>query len=82
MTADERLADVLKAKGYAICKSCGRNIDRGDIAWNNGSTEVGTPCTFVEIICARCDNQVARIHSWYPGIEDMDELTYVIENDG
>ena len=76
-TTDERLAVILAEHGKTNCPSCGKIIDRGDVAWNNGATEAGTPDTHVTIQCQRCDSGIAAFWSWWPGADDLDDL---IEN--
>lgn len=79
-TVDERLAAVLAKHGASRCK-CGRTIDRGDVAWNEASTEAGTPLTYIEIICQACDTAIARVSSWYPGAEDLEKVVEILEED-
>ena len=75
------LRDLLKEKGVSPCQSCGRVLDMGDIAWNNCCTEVGTGFCTIDVICLRCDTEAAYIESWYPYIEDIDDILYVIKTD-
>lgn len=72
--AEKELSLLLKEKNCNICPMCRKIIDRGDIAWNNPSTEAGTDYTIVEIICSCCDTEIARISSWYPGADSFAEL--------
>jgi hypothetical protein len=76
---DEKLKAVLKSKGKDTCPNCGREIDRGDMAWNNGSTEYGTGYCVVECQCQQCDTELFEFHSWHPAIDDIDDLAYVID---
>jgi len=71
---DSIYVECLERKGIRYCKTCGKEIDEGDISWNNGSTGYGTPCSMLEIICQRCDTELVHIDSWYPEIEDLDEF--------
>lgn len=66
---DERFAEILEEHGLDVCKECDKTVDRSDVAWNNASTEAGTPCATLEIICAACSNSILHIFSWWPGIE-------------
>jgi len=76
----EQLQSILKKHDSLFCK-CGRKIDFGDIEWNDGNTEWGTPHSWVEIKCQACDTEIKNIKSWYPGIDDINDLLDVIESD-
>lgn len=76
----QRLKNILESKKASVCE-CGRQIDFGDIAWNNGSTEYGTGYSVVEIECQECDEEIKIIHSWYPEISSTKELLDVIDED-
>ena len=78
---NDKLKKLLKEKGYAICPSCGRELDRGDIAWNNGSTEYGTGYSSIECICQACDVSIFSVVSWYPNIDDLKDVVYVLVNE-
>lgn len=78
---DERLREILDAHGSSLCKECGRDLDRGDVAWNSASTEYGTPYSVIEIICQACDTEALHLESWYPGIDDFEEALRVLEKD-
>lgn len=80
-TLDERLQLLLAKHRTRRCKECGHRIGWGDIAWSNGSTEVGTGYCSVEIQCAVCNHEIVYFNSWYPGIESRNELLYVLNND-
>jgi len=76
----KRLKAVLRQHKAERC-TCGHRIGFGDIAWNNGSTEYGTEYCVVEIQCVACDREIAHIDSWYPGIDNREELLGVLERD-
>lgn len=78
---DARFAAVLAEHGSTVCYSCGRAIDRGDVAWNNASTEAGTGYCTVEIICQGCEASIAHVTSWYLGIDDFGDVVFVLEDD-
>lgn len=71
---DKRFAEILAKHGATHCPNCGKKIDRGDVAWNSGQTEWGTPNTYVEIMCARCDTEIVWFRSWYPEVNNFTEL--------
>jgi hypothetical protein len=74
MNIQERILDAeLRRRGVSPCK-CGRVIDRADVAWNNACSEAGTSYSTVTIICLACDAPIAYWRSWYPEIEDFEEL--------
>src|SRR5690349_17570176 len=64
---DAVLAAKLESMGKSACPSCGRRLDRGDVAWNEASTSEGTPITWAHIQCQACDTEVAEWWSWWPG---------------
>lgn len=78
---DNALSDVLKRKGKDACPECSRVIDRGDMAWNNGSTKYGTGYCVVECQCQQCDTELFQFHSWYPSIDDIYDLARVIDQE-
>lgn len=80
LSPHERLKTVLRAHDTELCE-CGHEIGFGDIAWNNGCTEYGTGYSSVEIQCVGCDREIAHIDSWYPEIEDKEDLLHVLERD-
>jgi hypothetical protein len=69
---DELLEQALAAHGKSNCPSCSRKIDRGDVAWNDGDTEAGTPYTHVEIQCQQCETEIVNFCSWWPGGSQYD----------
>jgi hypothetical protein len=75
---DQELKRILQRRKWDKCTVCGREIDRGDIAWNDACTDVGTPFSIVFIICQACDTSIARVQSWYPEIEDLEDVCYVL----
>lgn len=76
----KRLRNILQEHDADVCE-CGHYIGFGDIAWNNGCTEYGTGYSTVEIQCVGCDREIAHIDSWYPSIDDRDDLLGVLERD-
>jgi RNase P subunit RPR2 len=81
LSADERLAAVLKEHSATRCKSCRRKLDRGDVSWQNASTEAGTGFTTVYIICQSCGTETAEVFSWYPETDSFEEAVRVLEED-
>ena len=77
----KQLREILQCHDALNCPDCGREIDRGDIAWNSPSTEAGTPMSFVEIICQGCQTGIAHVWSWWPGIDDFSDVLKVLEDD-
>jgi hypothetical protein len=72
---DRNLAVALARHGKSTCQ-CGRIIDRGDVAWNSGSTEAGTEYSVIWIICQACDTEIAQVHSWMPWIDTFEEAVH------
>lgn len=77
---NKELVRLLLEHNARRCK-CGHRIGWGDIAWNNGNTEAGTGYSMVVIQCEACQAGIAKINSWYPEIEDRDDLLYVLGKD-
>lgn len=71
---------LLKEKGYSP-HACGRVLDQGDLAWNSGETDAGTPCSMIVCQCQQCLEDVFTFYSWYSPIDDIDELYDVIRRD-
>lgn len=78
---DERFREVMDAHGALICKGCGRELDRGDVAWNTGSTEVGTPFSVIEIICQGCNTEAAQVSSWTFDLDSFESVVSVLAED-
>ena len=84
-----KIDETLKQIGKDKCPDCKQAISQGDISWNNpygvieisnGETEAGTPFCFIECLCPKCDSEVFSITSWYPSIDDLDDLLIVLED--
>lgn len=60
---EEKLKNILREHGAESC-SCGHELGFGDIAWNEGQTEAGTPASWIQIQCLVCQRENAWIHSW------------------
>lgn len=78
---NKELVRILLEHDARRCKECGHRIGWGDIAWNNGQTEAGTGHSSVEIQCSVCQTEIVYFHSWYPEIEDREDLLYVMGKD-
>lgn len=76
-----RIDDILRDKAANACLNCGQAITQDDIAWNNGCTEWGTGHCTVFCQCPRCDYEVFYIFSWYPSIDDLYDLAYVLDTE-
>ena len=59
-----KLQQILTKYNINTCHKCGRVIDRGDIMWNEGSTEYGTPYLYIYIECQQCDTEIFYGWSW------------------
>ncbi|MBD1379145.1 hypothetical protein [Metabacillus arenae] len=78
---DIEFSKVLKKYNKHICPNCKRGIDRGDVQWNNATTEYGTGYSVLEIICEKCYTEIVYLHSWYPTIDTFDEFVEVLDNE-
>ncbi len=70
---DRRLARILADHDVTTCPTCGRTLDRGDLAWNEGATDSGTPYGFCEILCLACGDEIAVI-GWWGGCDSFEEV--------
>ena len=75
---DLAIAEALAAHGVSCCPHCGRVLDLGDVSWNDAESGSGTPMTWAQIICQRCDTEVAHWSSWWPGGQDGDVTDFVV----
>lgn len=82
---EQRLKEVLRKHKAEFC-TCGQAVSIGDVAWNEGQTGAGTPCSYVSIICPACQREVAWVHSWSWFDEDLtdeerlDKVISILEN--
>lgn len=60
--------------GEPCCPYCGNALSPKNLEYWNRSTEAGTPCCFIEIECDVCNKVIWRGGSWYPSIDDREEL--------
>jgi hypothetical protein len=70
MTDEEAFAAFradLVALGAGTCSHCGRQLDHGDVAWNNADTGGGTPHSVYTITCLGCGTEADAGMSWWPG---------------
>ena len=79
MGEDEKLKGILIANNKDTCPSCNRVIDRGDCAWNTGSTGSGTGYSVMEIICLNCNTEIFYGTTWYD-IESFEEFIRELES--
>jgi hypothetical protein len=71
---------VRKAEaGKPCCPYCGNAFSPENLTYYNTSTEAGTPCCGIEITCDVCNKAIWRGGSWYPSIDDNEELLEVAE---
>jgi len=76
----KKYPQVRKAEaGEPCCPYCGNAFSPRNLAYYNGSTEAGTPYCNIEITCDVCNKEIWRGGSWYPGIEDKEELLIAAE---
>ncbi len=76
-----RLKQILKQNGFNRCPSCRRELDQGDMAWNNASTESGTGYCSVVCQCQQCDYGIFEVRSWYPEITDLEDICIVLQDE-
>ena len=65
--------------GMPICPFCGNAFSSKNLEYYNVATLEGTPFCSIEITCDVCNKVIWRGDSWYPGIEDEDELIDVAD---
>jgi hypothetical protein len=76
---DAAFAAELDKRGKRICPVCAKVIDRGDVAWNQGSTEAGTDYSVVEIQCEGCQTEIGHFATWYD-VSDFDDVIRVMDD--
>lgn len=78
--ANAEFQRILTEHDAATCPTCGKPIDRGDVAWNNSNTEseFGTDYCVLQITCEHCSSEILHLRSWYPSIETFEEFVYVL----
>jgi hypothetical protein len=74
------LEEILDEHEKRFCSNCKREITIKNISYYNQETEFGTPHCMIEIIC-ECGKLIQRLCSWWPAIENNDELLYVLDSD-
>ncbi len=71
----KKYPQVRKAEaGEPCCPYCSNALSPKSLEYWNQATEAGTPCCTIEITCDVCDKVIWRGGSWYPGIDDKEEL--------
>lgn len=78
VTELDRLKKILRQHNTEFCTSCRHEIGFGDIAWNEGQTEAGTPTSWIQIQCLSCQKEIAWISSWTWFNEDEDRQVETI----
>ena len=63
----------LEEHNISVCPKCQKPINQGDVSWNEGSTEAGTGCTWSQIVCQRCEHELAHWWSWYSECPTFEE---------
>ncbi len=72
-TTLESFYQQLEKHNIGICPKCQKPIDQGDVSWNEASTGEGTPCTWSQIICQRCEYELAHWWSWHSECSTFEE---------
>lgn len=78
MNSNKKFKRILERNNLLFCE-CGKEIGREDVMWNNGCTEVGTPFAIIEVICTKCQKEITRVSTWWPSIDNFEELVDVLE---
>lgn len=69
---------VRKAEsGTPLCPYCSNALSPENLGFFNGATESGTGFCEIEITCDVCNRVIWEGASWYPGIDQKDELLEV-----
>ena len=79
--ADAEFQRVLAAHDATNCPHCSKPIDRGDVAWNDASTDAGTGYSVLTVQCQRCFHEIAYFRSWHGSIHDFNEFVHVLGED-
>ena len=67
------------SSGEPVCPHCANAFSPENVEYWNQSTEEGTECCEIEIRCDVCGNVAWRGGSWWPHIEDAEDLKAVAE---
>ena len=66
-------------EGNVLCPYCSNPLSPKNLEYWETSTESGTPGSSIEITCDVCEKVIWRGNSWYPGIDNKEELKQVVE---
>ena len=69
---------ILLNNNKNICPVYGRIIDIGDMAWNNGESDYGSPCSVIECQCQKCGTEIFHFSTWGE-MENIDAVINEIE---
>lgn len=78
---DLYLAMVLHEKGVGYCKSCGKEINRNDVIYNNVKDADRNKRSEVKIVCSECMFPVLEILSWSPSVTTLSQAVHIIEEE-
>ncbi len=70
----QKLLSTLSHLRRDRCGKCGRVIDEGDMTWNGGSTEYGTPYSVIMCICQNCDSSVFVYNTWDSDLITLEDV--------
>lgn len=65
--------------GEPCCPYCGNALSPRNLDFYNQATEAGTPCCAIVITCDVCRKVIWRGGSWWPEIDDAEELLQVAQ---
>ena len=77
----EKLGEILASHDLTRCPNCNHALDFHDIAFSNSPTGIKARDCAVSIRCSKCNQELKNINSWYPEIEDVKDLLYVLDSD-
>ena len=82
MTNEEhakRFKEIMKTLNKSHCK-CGRELEIGEMSWNSGEGDYGTPYSIINVICDKCSEEVIHFERW-GGCDDINEALDILESD-
>lgn len=79
VAATERLQQLFRSRNLPV-EHCGQPLDADSLEWWRGSTEYGTDCGGVIVVCLACGEELAEVSTWGPP-EDVLDAAEVLEDE-
>ena len=73
------LEPLLEQHSCARCPHCGHYIGWGDMAWNEGESQDGTPHSDIFILCEGCQHELAHIQALAYPLRSMNDVIAMMQ---